>query len=80
MGEEELLQLGKIRRGDVGNRAERKAILLPSEPVIALGLAGAIPVAFGLGLFHKDINDVLAARVDEGGDGLSAGCIEASTE
>src|ERR1700731_3105620 len=80
LGEEELLQLGKIRRGDVGNCAERKAILLPGEPVVALGFAGATPVAFGLGLFHENINDVFAARVDKGGDSFPRGYIEASAK
>ena len=80
MGEEELFQLGEIRRRDVGNRAEGKAVLLPGEPVVALGFTCAIPVAFRLGVFHKDIDDMLAAGVDEGGDGSPAGYIEASTK
>ena len=80
MGEEELFQLGEIGGGDVGNRAEGKAILLPCEPVVALGFAGAIPRVFRLGFFHEDIDDMLAASVDECGDGAATGSVEASTE
>ena len=48
--------------------------------MVALGFAGAIPVAFRRGLFHEDIDDVFAARVDEGGDGFPAGDVEASAD
>jgi hypothetical protein len=64
--EEELFQLGEIGWRDVGNCAEGKAVLLPGEPMVALGFASAIPVAFRRALFHEDIDDVLAAGVDEG--------------
>ena len=46
--------------------AAEKPFLLPGEPMIALGFASAIPVAFRRALFHEDIDDVLAAGVDEG--------------
>ena len=64
--EEELFQLGEIGWRDVGNCAEGKPVLLPGEPMVALGFASAIPVAFRRALFHEDIDDVLAAGVDEG--------------
>ena len=80
MGEKELLQLGEIRWRDVGNRTERKTVLLPREPVVPLGFASAIPVAFRRRLFHEDINDVLAARVDECCNGFPAGDIEPSAD
>jgi len=80
LSEKELFQLGEIVWRDVGNRAESEAVLLPGEPVVALGFAGAIPVAFRRSRFHEDIDDVLAAGVDEGGDGFAAGYVEASAD
>src|SRR5882672_3922682 len=77
---DEVAELGEIWWRDVGDGAEREAVLLPGEPVVALGFAGTIPVVFRLSLFHKDINDVLAASVDQRGDGFSAGYIKPAAE
>ena len=75
-----MLQLGEIGRGDVGDGAEGEAILLPREPMVALGLAGARQRGLRLGLFDKEVNDVFAPGVDKGGDGAPAGDIEAAAE
>ena len=48
--------------------------------MVALGFATAIPVFFGLNFFHEDVDDVLAASVDESGDGATSCYIEAPTE
>ena len=48
--------------------------------MVALGFAGAIPVAFRRSRFHEDVDDVLAAGVNEGGDGFAAGNVEASAD
>ena len=77
---DQLVELFKIGWRDVGNGADGKAVLLPGEPVIALGFTGATPVALRLSLFHEDINDVLAASIHQGGDRATPGDIEAPTE
>ena len=80
LGEEELFQLDEIGWRDVRDRAEREAILLPGEPVVALRFAGATPVIFRLGFFDEDIDDVLAARVDEGRDGATTGYVKSAPD
>ena len=74
------MQLGEIGRGDIGYSADGEAVLLPGEPVVALGFTGTVPVVFGLGLFDEDIDDVFPAGIDQGGDSFSAGGVEAAAD
>ena len=70
----------KIGRRNIGDGADGEAVLLPGEPVVALGFAGAIPVVFRLSFFHKDTDDVFAASINQGRDSFSAGDVEAPAD